>query len=285
VGASAGDELVEVVDDRDEVIALVTRADMRARALRHRAVFVLVRDSAARVLIHQRSAAKDLWPSRWDLAAGGVLAVGESYEEGARREVAEELAITGVSLVFLGAGRFESSEVDLIGQVFTVVWDGPVEFPDGEVAAARWVSPAELTALLTTEEFVPDSVALVLPFVGSARLGLEPDPSNDQGLRAMGEVRVEFTVEPFVDGQPGRHVTAAWEAAESRGASVERGPFSSETLTALADAPDLIAAVVRAALAHGATHVSLLVDRLVPAGSGDGDGEGGEDGDGSGVVS
>ena len=45
----------------------------------------------------------------------------------------------------------------------------------------------------------------------------------------MPRVRVEFTVEPFVDGRPGAHVLAAWSAVESHGAALDSGPFSSET--------------------------------------------------------
>ena len=38
---------------------------------------------------------------------------------------------------------------------------------------------------------------------------------------------LEFTVEPFVEGQPGPHVQAALDAATDAGADVEFGPFSS----------------------------------------------------------
>ena len=74
-------------------------------------------------------------------------------------------------------------------------------------------------------------------------------------------VVVEFTIEPFVDGQPGRHVTAAVEAAESLGATVEFGPFGSTCTVATDRAGELAAAVIRAALANGATHVSLHAGR------------------------
>jgi hypothetical protein len=70
---------------------------------------------------------------------------------------------------------------------------------------------------------------------------------------------LEFTVEPFVEGNPGPHVRAAVAAAESLGTTVEFGPFGS-TCRAAADAmPAIVAAVVKEALAHGATHVSLHV--------------------------
>ena len=72
-------------------------------------------------------------------------------------------------------------------------------------------------------------------------------------------LQLEFTVEPFVEGLPGPHVTAAVTAAEAVGAHVEFGPFGS-TCSAAADAmPQIIAELVRAAFANGATHVTMHV--------------------------
>mgnify|MGYP001173155730 FL=1 len=67
----------------------------------------------------------------------------------------------------------------------------------------------------------------------------------------------EFTIEPFVEGDPGPHVKAAIAVAEAAGLDVEVGPFGTavegETITVL----DAVDAVVRAAVANGATRVSL----------------------------
>ena len=70
---------------------------------------------------------------------------------------------------------------------------------------------------------------------------------------------LEFTIEPFVEGNPGRHVVAAVEAASDLGAVVEFGPFGSSCTVGDALMPDLVAAVIRAAFANGATHVNLDV--------------------------
>lgn len=72
---------------------------------------------------------------------------------------------------------------------------------------------------------------------------------------------VEFTIEPFVEGHPGPHVTAAIAAAEQLGAAVEVGPFGSSCEVDAERAPDVVAAVLRAAFANGATHVSLHAER------------------------
>ena len=72
---------------------------------------------------------------------------------------------------------------------------------------------------------------------------------------------VEFTIEPFVPGQPGPHVRAAVEAAERSGLAVDFGPFGTAVT---GDDEAVLAAVdriLRAAVAAGATRISLQVAR------------------------
>ena len=170
-----GAELVEVVDDDGRVLEVVTRARMRAGRLRHRCTFVVVRDPAGRVLVHQRSPHKDMWPSRWDLAAGGVVRAGEDWDDAAARELAEEVGVAGVALTPLvdGVVAYTDDDVAELARIWSAAWDGPVTFSDGEVVDARWVTVEELRQLVERQPFVPDSLALVLPLV----LG---DPSRDR---------------------------------------------------------------------------------------------------------
>ncbi len=77
---------------------------------------------------------------------------------------------------------------------------------------------------------------------------------------------VEFTIEPFVEGRPGPHVTAAIEAAQARGLDVDVGPFGSSIIVDLAEVGDVIGALSDAAMANGATHVSVHVAREIPTG-------------------
>ncbi|HQF93867.1 MAG TPA: NUDIX domain-containing protein [Microthrixaceae bacterium] len=164
--AGAGDELVEEVDTDGRVLRVVTRAEMRAARLRHRTTFIAVVDADHRLLVHQRSPLKDVWPSRWDIAAGGVAAVGESWEDGARRELAEELGIDA-AVVALGGGRYDDEDVKTVAEVFLARHAGAVRFADGEVVDARWVTLGELNELIRSENCCPDSIALVLPLVRS----------------------------------------------------------------------------------------------------------------------
>lgn len=154
------DELVDIVDEDDQVIDTVPRRRMRAEVLRHRSVAIVVVDSRDRLLVHRRALDKDVWPGRWDLAAGGVVAAGETYSTAARRELAEELGIDDCPLTDLGAGVYTDESVSAIYRAYLARWDGPISFDDGEVVEARWVGRSELDTLLATESFVPDSISL-----------------------------------------------------------------------------------------------------------------------------
>ena len=87
-------------------------------------------------------------------------------------------------------------------------------------------------------------------------------------------VRVEFFVEPFVEGRPGPHVLAAVAAAEARGLRVEFGPFGSSCdidPTEVGAIGAVVAAVVDAAVANGASDVHITVTTIGRSDGGDGD--------------
>jgi isopentenyldiphosphate isomerase len=159
------DELVDIVDDDDHVVATVTRREMRAGRLLHRSVGIAVMSSDGRLLIHRRSLSKDVWPGWWDVAAGGVVLSGETYEEAAHRELTEELGVVDADLEPLGSGRFVDDHVAEICRGYRVVHDGPFTFDDGEVTEVRWVTFAELDELRSTRQFLPDSITLLLPLL------------------------------------------------------------------------------------------------------------------------
>jgi isopentenyldiphosphate isomerase len=156
------DETVEEVDVLGTVLRLVTRRQMRAETLWHRAVFIVVRSSSGDVLVHRRAETKDVWPGWWDVAVGGVVSPGESWEVAAQRELAEELGVSGV-LRPMGTGAYRDDEVKLVAACFEVVCDGPFSYSDGEIIETQWIALRDLRSRIRQDSFLPDSIALVLP--------------------------------------------------------------------------------------------------------------------------
>lgn len=163
----SGEELVEQIDAEGNVVAVVSRSRMRAENLRHRSVGILVVNSRGEVLIHRRAEDKDVWPGQWDIAAGGVVAAGESWEAAAEREIAEELGIVGATLTFVREAPFANDAVWALARYYRALWDGPVRFADGEVVEAVWVTRDELAVRLGRDVFVPDSRAVAADLLSS----------------------------------------------------------------------------------------------------------------------
>jgi 8-oxo-dGTP pyrophosphatase MutT (NUDIX family) len=159
------EQLVEVVDEDGAVIEVVTRAEMRRRQLRHRCTYVVVQRSSGAVVVHQRAAWKDVSPSAWDLAFGGVCDVGEAWEPSARRELEEEAGLTDVVLTDLGQVAWSGDGAHLIGRVFLAVHDGPLAPSDGEVVALDEVPVDDLEAWVARTDTVDDSPSVVLPLL------------------------------------------------------------------------------------------------------------------------
>lgn len=254
----AGDERVEWVDVDGRVLDVVTRRRMRAENLRHRSVGIVVTTTDGRLLVHRRADTKDLRPGWWDVMAGGVVGVGESDDAAATRELAEELGIVA-ALEPLGVGRWDDVDSREICHLYRAVHDGPYHFADGEVAEARLVTPAELAPLLRVERFLPGSLAMLRSFLDR---WIADDPAAAGDLRWAAVHRIEFTIEPFVEGRPGPHVTAAIDAATSLGHDVEVGPFGSGCVVPADRTADVVAAVVRAALDNGADHLNIDIHRV-----------------------
>ncbi len=71
--------------------------------------------------------------------------------------------------------------------------------------------------------------------------------------------RLEFFVEPFAEGSPGRHVTAAIEEVAARGLEIHVGPFGSVAHGELEALIDAASPILRSALSAGADRISLHI--------------------------
>lgn len=155
--AASAAELVIHVDEADRPLGVTARGEMHLKGLIPRCTFIFVFNSAGALCIHQRTQHKRLYPGFWDVAAGGVVGAGETYEQGAERELREELGVAQVELRPHFRFFFQSEQSRLWGSVFSCVWDGPVVMQPEEVAAVRWIDPRQ-SWQRTDENYAPDSM-------------------------------------------------------------------------------------------------------------------------------
>jgi 8-oxo-dGTP pyrophosphatase MutT (NUDIX family) len=157
----AHEELVQIVDQKNQELGVVQRQIMRQQNLIHRASYIVVVNTVGEFFVQKRSPTKDIYPSFWDLAAGGVVLAGESYEEAAQRELAEELGLSGVKLDFLFDQYYEDEGNRVWGRIFRCTHEGPFILQAEEVEYGCFMSPAVLLERSRHEPFTPDGLLLL----------------------------------------------------------------------------------------------------------------------------
>ena len=155
------EEIIQIVDIDNREIAAIARHLMREQHLIHRASYILVFNAAGELFVQKRTMIKDIYPGYWDVAAGGVVLAGESYEESAERELAEELGVSGVNLQFLFDQYYEDQENRVWGRIFTCTHEGPFTLQPEEVEYGRFMEPRIALDYSNSEPFTPDGIILL----------------------------------------------------------------------------------------------------------------------------
>ena len=104
-----------------------------------------------RVLVLRRAARMTYRAGCWDLP-GGHLALGESFEECLKREVAEETGLAIESARMLGVNRAPGPYVQLIYECRMLEQSRELRLQANEHDAAQWATVGELRA---TSDLIP----------------------------------------------------------------------------------------------------------------------------------
>jgi 8-oxo-dGTP pyrophosphatase MutT (NUDIX family) len=159
------DEIVAIVDRRNRKTGSASRAEMRRRNLIHRASYILVFNHADELFLQKRTESKDIYPGRFDIAAGGVVLADETYEQSAERELQEELGIASVPLTRHFDYFYSDIENQVWGRIFSCLHEGPFSLQEEEVASGRFLPLAAVLAMMRSpDQFTPDGIEILTRF-------------------------------------------------------------------------------------------------------------------------
>ena len=136
-------ELLNIVDNDDKIIGEKTREEIHREGLLHREVHVYFITPNKELILQHRAKDKDTYPDLLDAAVGGHVEIGDSYEQTAIKEAAEE---TGVeisldNLIFLSKTKRWSEDKatgkinNAIGQSYIYIFTG--ELSDLKIEAGK----------------------------------------------------------------------------------------------------------------------------------------------------
>jgi 8-oxo-dGTP pyrophosphatase MutT (NUDIX family) len=101
---------------------------------------------------------KDIYPGYYDVAAGGVVLAGETYDESARRELQEELGISNASLTSFFTFFYQEGKNRVWGRVYSCTHDGELALQTEEIESGFFADPEAVLALSNKEPFTPDGI-------------------------------------------------------------------------------------------------------------------------------
>ena len=132
-------ELLSIVDENDHVIKTLSRDEIHASGLRHRAVHILVFNQQGELFLQKRSMKKDLNKGLWDTSAAGHVDVREGYTASAIRETEEELGITieNTLQALFKLSPTKDTGMEFI-QVYQCVHNGPFVLNTEEIDEGIW---------------------------------------------------------------------------------------------------------------------------------------------------
>ena len=130
------------VDNNDNVLGEITREKAHKEGLLHRVAVIYVVNDKNEILVNER--AKDGY---LDHSSAGHIDIGESYPEAAKRELEEELGISGVKLQEIGSSQSQDK-----GDIFDsrhmfkifICKSAPKKLKEDEVKNVFWANPNEV---------------------------------------------------------------------------------------------------------------------------------------------
>jgi isopentenyl-diphosphate delta-isomerase type 1 len=150
-------ELFYWVNENDQVLGSISRKAAHAdRSKIHRSVFIILQNDQQEVLLQKRSLKKDTHPGKWTVAASGHVTFGQTYDEAAYRELAEEIGVHGVELKLVKKHYFAMQNEQEIASIYTGHFNEiPTNIDADEVSEVRWLTLSQLQEWFSKDALTP----------------------------------------------------------------------------------------------------------------------------------
>ena len=148
------EEWFPLVDSEGRVIGQASRSECHSGPGKlHPVIHLHIINSRGELLLQLRASTKDLLPGKWDTAVGGHIGVGESVEEGLRRETREEIGIHDFNPTLLQRYLWETKRESELVFSFICNHDGPFKADPVELDDLRFWTRKEIEANIGKGKF------------------------------------------------------------------------------------------------------------------------------------
>lgn len=149
-------EYWDAYNEKGEKIGIdLIRGKVIPEGLFHIVVEVLVKHTDGSFLLMQRDLNKPNYPGMFEAGASGSVIKGETFIEGAKRELREETGIISNSLKEINCFINNKNHTIYIG--YLCIWSGDKEqitLQEGETISYKWLSKDEFVSFIETDSFI-----------------------------------------------------------------------------------------------------------------------------------
>lgn len=150
------EEWFPLVDPEGRVIGQSSRSECHSGPGKlHPVVHLHIINSRGELLLQLRASTKDLLPGMWDTAVGGHIGIGESVEQGLRRETMEEIGLVDFKPALLQRYIWETKRESELVFSFICNHDGPFKADPGELDDLRFWPRSEIQSNIGKGVFTP----------------------------------------------------------------------------------------------------------------------------------
>lgn len=141
------EEILDIVDDNDNVIEVLTRREVFARDIHNvRTINCFIKNSKGELWIPRRTATKKTSPLALGISCGGFVSSGETYEDGFRREIQEELSIDIDAIPWKEIATLTPKKdgVGTFMKVYEILQDTVPDFNLDDFCEYYWLTPRDV---------------------------------------------------------------------------------------------------------------------------------------------
>lgn len=155
------DEILDLVNDQDEVVGKLSRAEIYAQGLHnYRAVNGFLMSDEGKLWIPKRVASKKIYPNALDFSSAGHVDSGEDYLTAFKRETMEELNLDIERFSWRALGkRTPAGGACCFQMIYEIRTNVEPAYNASDFSEAYWLSPQELLRMIDEGVYAKSDLA------------------------------------------------------------------------------------------------------------------------------
>jgi isopentenyl-diphosphate Delta-isomerase len=140
--------IIDVVDQADTPVGIISRSEVFRKHANFRVAHVLILNSHGELLLQRLALSRNRNPGAWGSSVASYLFSSEDYVQAAERRVSEELGISDFQLVPLGKTEMVDDGCLKFISVFRSFSEGPFHSDPAHIDRVEFVSTSQISRMI-----------------------------------------------------------------------------------------------------------------------------------------